>query len=276
MNQQIADDETQALWRTDTSPHPNAIDVPRNRISWRPPTNGVPSLVQLASAAYVPEEDRQGDHRELLHAGESRKLKLMMLFGSRRSTDRTWIRCATQCPTPSLVLERRFGRFSYWRTPQGLVYSPFEWRVVYDDGVYDTGFLAVIAFDGRRLGEHVHQVLEAPMVVMYNMVKSFKDNHQFRDSEIRSDDYPVEANWVHGGLLKLQLGWWEIPATEIHRDLPDLMGEQREDEEDEFDYLMPDLNFLGEDENERLDGLRKESDVEVITRIYNAWNLEHP
>ena len=158
-----------------------------------------------------------------------------------------------------------------------MVCSPFEWRVVYDDGIYDTGFLAIIAFH-RQNGEHVHQVLEAPMVVMHNMVMSFKDNHQFRDGEIRSDDYPVEANWVHGGLLKLQLGWWEIPATDMHRFLPEHMGEEREDEEDEgrINFLMPDLEVLRQDEIERLDGLRGESDVEVITCIYNSWNLEHP
>ena len=152
---QIADEETHALWRAETSPHPNAINVPRNRIGWRDPTNGVPSLLQLASAAYVPEEDRQGDNREFRHIRDSRKIKLMMLFGSRGSRDHTWIWCATQCPAPSLVLERRLGEFPYWRTPQEMVHSPFEWRVVYDDGVHDTGFLAIIAFD-RRQGDHVH------------------------------------------------------------------------------------------------------------------------
>ena len=158
-----------------------------------------------------------------------------------------------------------------------MVCNPFEWRVVYDDGVYDTGFLAIIAFD-RRQGDHVHQVLEAPMVVMCNMVMSFKNSHQFRDDEIRSDDYPVEANWVLGGLLKLQLGWWEIPASDIYEFLPEHMANERDDGEDadRFDFLMPDLNFLRQDENEQLDSLRGESDVELITQIYNSWNLEHP
>ena len=279
LDRPIADEETRILWRADTSPHPNAIDVPRSRISWRHPTNGVPSLLQLASAAYVPEEDRQGNNREFQHARDSRKNKLMMLFGSRRSRDQTWIRCATQCPAPSLVLERTLGEFPYWRTPQEMVCGPFEWRVVYDDGVCDTGFLAIIAFD-RRQGDHVHQVLEAPMVVMCDMVMSFKNSHQFRDDEVRSDCYPVEANWVHGGLLKLQLGWWEIPASKIHGFLPLHVAHERDDEDEDrnpaFDLMMPDLNFLGQDENARLDSLRGESDVELITQIYNSWNLEHP
>ena len=112
MDQPIADAETQALWRTHTSPHPNAIDVPSNRISWRVPTNGVPTLLQLASAAYTPEEDRVGESSEYQNTRDSRKKKLMMLFGSRRSTDRTWIRCATQCPAPSLVLEKTWRFFT--------------------------------------------------------------------------------------------------------------------------------------------------------------------
>ena len=87
----IADDETRHLRRADASPHPNAIDVPRSRISWRCPTNGVPSLLQLASAAYVSEEDRQGDNREFQCTRDSRKNKLVMLFGSRRLRDHTWI-----------------------------------------------------------------------------------------------------------------------------------------------------------------------------------------
>ena len=86
---------------------------------------------------------------------------------------------------------------------------------------------------------------------------------------------------VHGGLLRLQLGWWEVPACSIYRELPISMWyEQADGEEDNnwirIEYLMPNLEFLGQEENEQLDSLRDELDEKLVAYIHNGWGLKHP
>ena len=75
----------------------------------------------------------------------------------------------------------------------------------------------------------------------------------------------MEANWVPGLGLKLNLGWWEHPSDGVTSDT-DLQMQPRNQQ-----LLMPDLEIIGNMMEAQLETEAREVDQELKELVQEAW-----
>ena len=138
--------------------------------------------------------------------------------------------------------------------------------MVYDKGDRTTGVMVIFGQDDNRPGGFGFQVLRVPVVVMESVVTQIKQAQGFYEEMDETPwDLPVEANWVPGLGLKLNLGWWECPSDGVMSNI-DLQMQPRNQQP-----LMPDLEIIGNMMEAQLETQAREVDQELQELIQEAW-----